>query len=61
MVADVSVESLGFERGGLGIGPWKPAPAHSGFSFHDRMGVRACGGIARPTSEGSFIMNFGRR
>ena len=35
-----------------GIGPLRPTPAHSCFSFHDGMEIRGCGGIGRPTGSG---------
>ena len=36
----------------MGIGPLRPTPAHSCFSFHDGREIRGCGGIGRPTGSG---------
>jgi hypothetical protein len=36
---------------GSRVGPLRPAPAHSGYSFHDGMDVRLRGGIQIPAAQ----------
>jgi hypothetical protein len=46
------IEYSKFSEAPKGIGPLKPAPAHSGFSFHDGLNVCLRRGIHRPTISG---------